>query len=320
MQNPDKTPFHIAFGVDAHYFRAMGVAMISIIENNRDENLVFHLFASLVSDDDQKKLHCIEADHGVAIVVHIIDPSAFDEYVKFPSFSQYSAAIFTRLLIPNALRGVADKVLYLDSDILCIGGITELMAMDISDSIVAVVHDNGVETVRRQCESLNLQDGRYFNSGVLLINIDNWISSDITRNTMRTLLLSSQKFIFPDQDALNVVLDGKAKFIAEKWNFQYNLNSFLNAGSFSVDGMGDAVFVHFTGRVKPWHDWSLHEARTLFVKYQLLSPWAGMPLDAPKNHKEMRLFSQFLAVQGHKIRAALWFAKYLVEKLTMKSD
>lgn len=320
MANFDKTPFHIAFGVDAHYFRAMGVAMTSIIENNRDVNLVFHLFTSMVSEDNREKLRRIEDDHGVAIAIHIIDPSVFGEYVKFPSFAQYSAAIFTRLLIPNTLQGVTDRVLYLDSDILCVGGITELMSMDISDSIVAVVHDNGEETVRRQCANLNLRDGRYFNSGVLLINIDNWISRDITRSTMRTLLMSDRKFVFPDQDALNIVLDGRAKFIADKWNFQYNLNSFLNAGNFRMDTVCDAVFVHFTGRVKPWHAWSLHEARTWFVKYQLLSPWADVPLDVPKNHKEMRLFSQFLARHGHRGRAVLWFAKYLVEKFTMKSD
>lgn len=318
--NLDKAAFHIAFGVDADYFRAMGVTIISIIENNPNANLIFHVFASAVSGDDQKKLHQIEASHRTTIFIHIIDTAAFGEYAKFASFAQYSAAIFTRLLIPGALQGVTDRVLYLDSDILCVRGIDELMSMDIGDSIVAVIHDNGEATVRRQCADLNLRHQRYFNSGVLYINIESWIAGGITQSTMRTLLTSDRKFVFPDQDALNIVLDGRAKFIDGKWNFQYNLNSCLNAGDFRMDTVGDAAFIHFTGRVKPWHDWSLHEAKALFVKYQSLSPWIGTPLDTPKNYKEMRLFSQFLARQGHKGRAALWFARYLVKKFTSRPE
>lgn len=312
----DKDAFHIAFGVDAHYFRSMGVTMISIIENNPQVRFAFHVFAFGVSDDNQKKLRQIEAKYGVTINIHIIDPAVFGEYAKFPSFAQYSAAIFTRLLIPGALQGITNRVLYLDSDILCVNNITELMVMDISDSIVAVIHDNGEETVRKQRAKLKLRDKRYFNSGVLLINIDNWIANDITPLTMRTLLESDQKFTFPDQDALNIVLDGRATYIDEKWNFQYNLNSFLNAGEFSMGGTDKAVFIHFTGRVKPWHKWSLHEANSMFVKFQMLSPWADTPLDMPKNYKEMRLFSQFLVKKGRRVRAALWFVKYLVTKFS----
>ena len=314
--NAAKASFHIAFGVDTHYFRGMGVTILSIIENNPAVDFVFHVFAFAVSDDVRKKLHQIEASRGVSIEIHIIDPAVFDEYAKFPSFAQYSVAIFLRLLIPGALHDVTDRVLYLDADILCLGSIAQLMAMDLRDNIVALVDDNGEETVRNQCANLNLREKRYFNSGVLYINIANWLAHDITRHTMRTILDSDRQFTFPDQDALNIVLDGRAKYIAGKWNFQYNLNSFLNAGDFRMGAIDDAIFIHFTGRVKPWHEWSLHEAKALFVKYQSLSPWAGMALDMPKNHKEMRLFSQFLAKRGRKVRAALWFAKYLVKKFS----
>lgn len=307
-------PFHIAFGVDTPYFRYMAATITSVIENNADIPFVFHVFAFSVTDDHRSKLKQLEAKYGTTINIHVIDSSVFQNFSAFPSFSQYSNAIFTRLLIPETLKGVAKEVLYLDSDILCTGSIAELRSMDLSESIVAVVSDHAETTVKRQCASLKLRHHRYFNSGVLFINIDNWIANDITRQAMRTILESDKKLRFPDQDALNVVLDGRATFIDEKWNFRYNLEAVLKDGGTRMGPDGEGVFLHFTGRVKPWHDWSLHEARSLFSKYQSLSPWADTPLDAPKNYKEMRMFSRFLVKQGRMLDGTAWYMRYLGNK------
>lgn len=313
-----QAPFHIAFGVDTHYFRGMGVTIASILENNPGLNFVFHVFAFVVSDDNRKRLRQIQDRHAVTINIHIIDRTVFGEYANFPSFAQYSAAIFTRLLIPSALQGVTEKVLYLDADILCVGSIDDLISMDLSEAIVALVHDNNEEAVRNQCARLSLREKRYFNSGVLYINIGAWIANNITQTVMHTLLQSNQRFMFPDQDALNIVLDGRAEFIDERWNFQYNLDNCLKAGDSRMIPVDDAVFIHFTGRIKPWHGWSPHESKALFVKYQLLSAWADMPLDPPKTHKEMRMFSSFLMKQGRVAAAAMWYLKYLVTKISPK--
>lgn len=315
---PAGSSYHIAFGVDTHYFRGMGVAITSILENNPGIHFVFHVFAFVVSDDNRNRLRQIESRYGVAVIIHIVDPAVFAEYAKFPSFSQYSAAIFTRLLIPGALKDTAAKFLYLDADVLCLGSIADLLSTDLTNDIVAVVHDNGEETVKNQCARLHLQEQRYFNSGVLYINVDHWIAKGITAKTMRTVLERGGKFMFPDQDALNIVLNRSAKFIDGKWNFQYNLDNFLKAGDTRMGSLEAAVLIHFTGRIKPWHDWSPHEAKSLFLHYQSLSPWRDVPLDAPANYKEMRMFSRFLVKQGRTADALRWYGKYLVNKFSAK--
>lgn len=309
-----QAPFHIAFGVDAPYCRYMAVTITSVIENNRDIPFVFHVFTFSVTDEQRRKLRLLEEKYGTTIRIHIIDSSVFREFSAFPSFSQYSKAIFTRLLIPEALKGIATEVLYLDADILCTGSIAELRSMDLNDKIVAVVSDHAETTVKNQCSALALTHHRYFNSGVLYIHIDNWIAHEVTRQAMRIILESGRKLSFPDQDALNVVLDGRATFIDEKWNFRYNLEAVLKDGGTRMGPDGEGVFLHFTGRVKPWHDWSLHEARSLFSKYQSLSPWADTPLDAPKNYKEMRMFSRFLVKQGRMLDGTAWYMRYLGNK------
>lgn len=311
-----KTEFHVAFGVDAQYVRSMGVTMVSLIINNPGIRFNFHVFAPFISTPDHEKLRKIEAEHNSTITIRQIDPAIFREYSKFPKFAQYSAAIFTRLLIPQALKEVTKKILYLDADILCMGDISEIVSMDMSSDIAAVVHDNGEETVKNRCQVLELTSKQYFNSGVIYINIPAWLENRISEEVMEILGQSDKKFIFPDQDALNIVLDGRAKMINEKWNFQYNLNSFLNAGDFLMGDIQQVKILHFTGRVKPWHEWSLHESRNLFLKFQSLSPWEGTPLDMPKHYKEMRLFSQFLKRRGENLEAGVWFARYLSGKLS----
>jgi len=303
-------PLHIAFGVDSNYFLGMGVAIVSVLENNRDQDLVFHVLTPSISDENAARLRQIEARYQTVINVRIIDPSIFDEFANFPSFSQYSAAIFTRLLIAGALHGVADKVLYLDADIICQGSIADLLAIDISDCVVAAVGDVG-SIAANQVATLQLSSRQYFNSGMLYINVNNWMAIDVWHHAVQAILASGKKFSFPDQDALNIVLDGRAKIIDSKFNWMYDL---FGETASNKTIAGDAVFVHFVGRLKPWHSWSCNPSNSLFFKYQDLSPWAGVALYPPKNYKEIRMFSQGLRKTGKWGQSTVWYAKYLLNK------
>jgi lipopolysaccharide biosynthesis glycosyltransferase len=312
----DDAAFHIAFGVDTAYFRYMGATIASIMENNPGVPIVFHVFAFSVSDEHRRKLLQLAEKYGVAINIHLIDQHTFRDFARFSSHSQYSQATFTRLLIPSALHGLTGKVLYLDADILCVGSIAGLRSMDLSDNIAAVVTDHLETTVTRQIAVLNLPHQRYFNAGVMYIDVDNWIANGITEKVMNEMLRKDRKLSFQDQDALNIVLDGRALFIDEKWNLRYNLEFLLKLGDTHMGPAGEGVLLHFTGRVKPWHDWCLHEAAALYVKYESHSPWAGTPLNPPRNYKEMHMFSRFLLKQGRWADGASWYVKYLSNKFS----
>lgn len=303
--------FHIAFCVDNHYFRSMGATIASIIENNPGVHFTFHVFVFSVSDEHRDRLQQLDRQANVRTQIHIIDPAIFDKFTHFIEFSYYSLSIFSRLIIPSELQGVTDKVLYLDADILCVGKINELIEMDISADIALVVPD-AEETTRRRCAALQLKHPRYFNGGVIFINVENWISNNITEESMQALLKFGKKLRFNDQDALNIVLNGRARFIAPKWNYIYDLIHDLDSNITQMRAVDDAVFIHFAGAVKPWTDWTHHTSRALFVKYHALSPWSDMPLDpAPRNSREMRMLSRFLLKRGKWLDSARWFLKYL---------
>ncbi|MGE5621868.1 MAG: glycosyltransferase family 8 protein, partial [Bacillota bacterium] len=283
--------FHIAFCVDNNYFRAMGATITSIIANNPGVHFTFHVLTFAASDEHRRRLQELEKKFNVRTCLHVLNTGDFKQFDHFIKFSYYSLSIFTRLVIPSILKGITDRVLYLDADILCVGKLDELVKMDISNDIAVVVPDAPV-TTRRRVAALGLKHPQYFNGGVLFINVNKWLENGITEQTMEALMRHGKKLRFNDQDALNIVLDGRARYIDPKFNYLYDLIHDLNVNKTAMRPVGDAVFIHFAGAVKPWTDWSGHDARDLFRKYHALSPWSDMPLDQePRNTKELRMHS-----------------------------
>jgi len=306
-----KPSFHIAFCVDNNYFRAMGGTIASIIANNPEQHFTFHVLAFEVSEDHQRRLKQLEQMYPVSAQLHLVDMSIFSQFSHLLGHTHYSLAIFTRLMIPAVLQGQTDRVLYLDADILCFSSLDEMVDMDISADIAVVVPDAPV-TRQRRIAALGLKHDEYFNSGVLFINIEKWIAADITQQTLNALLNSKGDMRFSDQDALNIVFNGRARYISPRWNYLYDLIHDLNVSKFAMRPIGKAVFVHFAGSVKPWTEWSGHDARELFRKYLLLSPWADIPLDMlPRNTKEMRMHSRFMFRQGRPLESLKWYIRYL---------
>ena len=300
---------HVAFGVDAGYFRGMGVTITSVVKNNPELHFIFHVFAFSVSDDSRRRIEELAQKCGLVIHVHVLSTDMLDAFSQFPCFRQHSLGTFIRLLIPNRLEGIAKKVLYLDADILCFGNIAELLSTDIDDCIAAAAHDEAETTVKTQIPTLGIENGHYFNAGVMYINVDKWIAADIQNKALS--ILTTRELVFADQDALNIALDGHIKYVDEKWNYRYHLVDFLSKGNHSLDVTEPFVFMHFTGPVKPWHDWCLHEAKTIFVNYQSMSSWSDVPLDGPKSSRDLKLFSKFLIKQNRTWEGIGWHIKYL---------
>ncbi|MDY7580016.1 glycosyltransferase [Herbaspirillum sp. RTI4] len=302
---------HVAFCIDNRYFRAMGATIASLIAHNPDLHFHFHILAFEVADEHRQRVDQLQQRLNVLADIHLIDANQFTQFAPFVRSTYYSPSIFTRLLIPEVLKEVAAKVLYLDADILCVGDVRELLEADVSEEIALVVPD-AEATTKRRVAALHLKGGDYFNSGVMLINVQRWLAAEITQATIASILKDGKSFRFPDQDALNVVLDGRVKFIERKWNFLHGLVGDLENGRYQMRPLDDARLVHFAGSVKPWSNWTLHASTQLFARHHAQSPWSDMDMDEiPQNYKEMRMYALFLKQRGKYYQSFVWFVKYL---------
>lgn len=301
---------HIAFGVDANFVRPMGVTITSLLINNKHENIVFHIFVNSIHEIDIDRLKTLVKEYKTTIHLYHIDKTVFDQ---LPSTWQYSLATYNRFLLGRVLHGVADRVLYLDADIICIGNIRELMDTELGNSVIAVVQEEETPFIRKQIEKLKLKHGKYFNAGVLCIDINKWNEYDVSNKAMQLLIENYGIFNLLDQDALNVILDGKVKFISSKWDFMCNLEKNI------TEIPGDTILIHYTSREKPWHRWCIHPLAATFTQYARQSLWRDVPLDSkPRSYKEMKMLGRALFHEKDFVQSLFWYFKYAQEKAKVK--
>ncbi|AIF53734.1 glycosyltransferase [Pelosinus sp. UFO1] len=295
----EKKPIHIAFGVDANFIRPMGVAMTSIIDNNPNQSLIFHVFANSIETVDVERLKILADREEVFIHLYLINQDVFK---SLQTTWNYTVATYNRFIVAKLLYPSVERVIYMDADMVCTGNLGELVKMNFEDNIAMVVHDQG-KFVASHMKTLDLKHDRYFNAGMLYIDLKAWNENQISEQAIE--LLRQRKFFLLDQDALNILLDGRAKFIDRRWNEICNMEKKNSKVS------EEAVLVHFASRNKPWHTWCIHPEKELFIRYSEASLWKDVPFfSQPRSYKEMKMMGAAMLHQGNYKEALSWYWRY----------
>jgi len=93
---------------------------------------------------------------------------------------------------------------------------------------------------------------RYFNAGILLIDLDKWREHRVAEKAFQ-YLTEHPHTPFGDQDALNVVCDDNWKDLGRAWNFQdHGVDPILE-----MPPEERPAIVHFVSGLKPWKPQSL---------------------------------------------------------------
>ncbi len=298
---------HIGYGIDALFARPAGVSITSVAANNPNIKLIFHVLTDSIKEPDLKRFSRLAAMYpNIAIHVYFIDNTFF---AAFPTVPNISSATYYRLMLPLFLEGKAERLLYLDADIICQNAIDELTGMDISRYTV-LAFDEDAELA--QIPGFHLQNKHYFNAGVLLIDVEKWNSQDVSSDTRKILSSTEARaFKYLDQDALNVVLNnGRVGFLNSKWNKMIHYQD--------KPAPADTIFLHFYLQPKPWSISYESPNQHLYSRYMGMSPWADTPLQMPRNYKEMRLYGKKLWRKRLIGSSLHWYMKYLIKKFMYK--
>lgn len=302
---------HIAYCADEKFFFSMGISMTSIILNNQSNSLFFHIFTDEIDKGNLKKMkEIVKENSDVKIKIYCINN---DLFIDLPKNEKWSEAAYYRIIIPKILQGKIKKVLYLDSDILCMKSINEIQNFNMNRNIILAVEDQGSEKeLCRIIEKYHLKGG-YFNTGFIYIDILRWNRENITQKVMALLKRNADKFEFWDQDALNIILDGKVGFLKEKWNYMYFL------GSMTINVPKECIFIHFVSDDKPWKIWTKHHFMSkVYDEYKKKSLWCDCSLETPKTYKKMHKTAQSCLKQGFYKDTIVWYLKYIINKIVQK--
>jgi len=301
-----QTDFHIAFGIDKNFARGMGILMDSIHCHNQEKNIRFHVFTDGIEQQDLAKLQELTQYNNISIKIYYINIEAFR---NLPTTLAWSYATYYRFIMGKVLHGLVDKVLYIDADILCIGMLDKLQTIDMEGNIVLAISEEGQFNVNR----LSLKNGKYFNAGFLYIDINKWNDAQIAEQAVALLTETPEKYTYLDQDVLNILLDGKTLFIAQQWNYLYDMRKMDNKLP------QDVIFIHFIGD-KPWQQWSEHHFMVkLYQEYAQKTPWANVPLLEPKHYKEKKRMARSYRKRNLYFQAFYWYIAYTIAKIKAKS-
>jgi lipopolysaccharide biosynthesis glycosyltransferase len=164
-----------------------------------------------------------------------------------------------RILLPELLADV-ERVLYLDVDTLALDTIAPLWRIDLSGHAVAAVTNVFEEHRLDRPATLRLPGPEvYFNSGVLLMNLDELRRTDAADTIRRIARERGAELVWPDQDVLNLALWERRLPLRPRWNVMNSVMLFGHAADvFGAEAVAEArehpAIRHFEGpgANKPW--------------------------------------------------------------------
>lgn len=229
----------------------LAVTLRSIVEANRwGWPLEFYVLDGGVSENTRQRIED-SLPEGSAVTQWVrVDVTRFSGLSGFETCGYISKTAYARFLIPFVLPEGVRRVLYLDTDIIVTGDLRPLWEMDLNGATLGAVEDtNFNEAIRRGKLTVDQvpRVPAYFNSGVLLIDLDRWRERQVSERALQ-YIADHPQLLYPDQDALNAVCDGEWLKLDAQWNFQDHLR-------ISIADMAPEqrpAIVHFVTKVKPW--------------------------------------------------------------------
>lgn len=269
--------FHILCATDDNYAQHCGVMICSICHNHKNNNLCFHIIENNLSDDSKSKIKSITDNYNQKLVFHRIDDNLLVG-LKLEGKNYTSLSVYYRLFVTKIITdSFIEKILYLDCDIVVLKDIESLFYIDMTDYTIAAVRDINQPMYEDQSFqiSFSYQD-RYFNSGVILINMSNWIKYKI-EDKLIEFCKRERKVYFPDQDALNKIFRGKWLELPPYWNrfnlVEYNKISFKNKRDELIYIYNPAIVHYASPTARPWMNLKFVPFSSIYNKYLSKTPW-----------------------------------------------
>ncbi len=262
--------YNICYSLDSKYVEQLAVSMCSILKNADDnDNITFYILDGGLTLKEKSGIEKLKEIKDFSVRYININPEEFancplnvikkgDKYEP----THVTLPAYFRIKLPSLLKEL-DRILYLDCDVVVRTSLKELFEQDVTDKAVLMTLDAESE---KEAERLGIK--RYFNSGVLFINLDYWRKNDVENKLLCYINENQRKILWFDQDVINVVLEGQIGEISNKWNYQY-----FQYEEIDINEFANSSIIHMAGRFKPWLMSFEHPVYDLYYYYLSFTRW-----------------------------------------------
>lgn len=254
---------NLLISVNRQYLDKAVTMLHSFKRKNDEETTVYLINHSLESAEIQIFRSNIEKSVRMNLKVIEVSNRLFDQ---LPCTDRFSVEMYYRVIAQFLLPVHVKRILWLDADIIICGSVHEFYHQNFNNSLMAVCPDvnSEGEEISRIKKDLGLpKEHVYFNSGVLLLNVDALRISTNIKEIVQIAQKISPYYVYPDQDLLNYLYCGKVKYCDQlKYNCQVNIFN-----SLSSEQVKDISILHYAGHKKPWYVYYLHDLSQAALPY-----------------------------------------------------
>jgi FkbM family methyltransferase len=298
---------HVACQANTRFAADCAVMLRSLLSENPADTFTVHfLYDDALPAGDLKGLGAVVGGLGAGW-----DPLRVsdDLTADFPSLARYGGVTaWFRLLLPRLLPEVT-RVLYLDADLLVRGPVRSLWEQDLAGKCLAAVTNPILGRDRRRVvEDLGLpHPDRYFNSGVMLMDLERLRDTGLMLEAERIAKDRSVPTPWADQEPLNAALWEQRLDLHPRWNVMnpcFDLPARLLP--WPRDQVREAIenpaIIHFIGPYKPWHYRLRHVYAQDYFRHLAQTPWQERPREGRTlRHMILRPLPPYLAMRYESI-------------------
>ena len=259
----EKNEIVIVCAADNQFADALTVMIYSVLKTSSSKNIKLYVLDGGISLLAKNRISTLVNKRGNRIKFLKMDENMFKGYLVSERLTQ---AIYYRLLIPDLLLGEnVQKAIYLDCDLMLNADISELWNVELGRNVLAAVAETNegcryVSSPRalRLYKELGIPEkNKYFNSGVLVMNLEEWRKRNITAKVCNYLTENREQVIYHDQDGLNAILWDSWLELPTDWNVMSYLfitehkHQVINMEKETVEQLRrNPKIVHFTGWIE----------------------------------------------------------------------
>lgn len=307
---------NVCMSFDDNYL-APGLTTITSLLRHTSANVsIYILCDNRLSENSRQTIKLNVGNHGT---VYFVDVDARSLSGLPLNRAYISINTYYRLLIHDLID--ADKIIYIDSDVIVADDILNLWNFDVTDACIAgALDEGGIMQSRRLSLGAN---SNYINAGVLVFNLKEIKAryKDPLRLYLETYYFNRDLISLQDQDILNLAFKNEIKVLPLKWNvngriFEVNELDFKYSKADINEALNDLGIIHYTDHKKPWKFQATHPLKHLYWYYR--DKVQGLPLNSAEK-RSIFMQNQFkYRKEGSHLHVAVRGVEFTVNKDRVK--
>jgi len=257
--------FNFASAIDRHYVKPYAAMLMSFRAKNPQTPAAAYVLHYDLTDDDLSFLNRVAENVSIALTTITIPPYplmhfAVRKRVHLNPMRTMSPIAYAKAFLDRYLPLEIQRVICIDADIIVASDMSELLHFKPDKPIAAVAN-------------LPRNHHHQFNSGFMVIELDQWRRLGVAEIAERFLYEYSDSLFTHDQHTLNLILKGKWARLDLKWNYMEDFYRYSKKSrSYTPREIEEArlspTIVHFAvGTDKPWLADSKHPMANLYLRY-----------------------------------------------------